>query len=58
MILTSIDVESLYRLIPHTKGLGAVEYYLKKRGTQYDRHNDFVTDLLNFILTHKYSISY
>lgn len=52
--LASLDVESLYMNVSHALGIKAVHYFLDSRGIQYKQHNDFVIQLLKFLLTHNY----
>lgn len=49
--LVGIDVESLYTLIPHDCGLRAVAHFLEKKYPLLAAQNEFITELLEFMLT-------
>lgn len=53
-LLGSIDVEALYSSIPHEAGLKAVEYYLNMRGRHLSLQNEFILQLLAFVLEHNF----
>lgn len=53
--LACLDIESLYTSILHDVGLHAVKDTLKQRGQQFQVHNVFVIELLEYILKHNYS---
>ncbi|KAM9305433.1 uncharacterized protein PAF06_013989 [Gastrophryne carolinensis] len=53
-LLASIDVESLYTSIPHTVGLEAVKQTLEEVGPCDAHYNEFVVELLEFVLTNNY----
>ncbi|XP_056416174.1 immunoglobulin superfamily member 3 [Hyla sarda] len=53
-MLASIDVESLYTNIRHDLGITAVKKFLNTRSIHFKTHNEFVIDLLTFVLTHNY----
>lgn len=46
----SLDVEALYCSIPHKSGLAVVKTFLGKSGTENLAYNEFVLELLDFIL--------
>lgn len=52
--LVALDVESLYNIIPHNRGISVIKKLIRERGPQYDTYGDFVLDLLRFILTRNY----
>lgn len=49
-ILVGIDVESLYTSIPHKWGIKAVQYFLDSKFFQLAAQNEFIVDLLQFML--------
>ncbi|XP_068129502.1 extracellular calcium-sensing receptor-like [Hyperolius riggenbachi] len=49
-LLVGIDVESLYTSIPHEKGVGATRFFLQDAHAGFRCHNEFVAELLEFIL--------
>lgn len=49
--LVAVDVEALYNSIPHSQGIHVTEWFLSKRGQSAHRYNQFVLELLHFILT-------
>ncbi|XP_053571737.1 LOW QUALITY PROTEIN: polycystic kidney disease protein 1-like 1 [Bombina bombina] len=55
-LLVAIDVESLYSSIPHDKGVEVIKYFLIQRGSEYDKHTNFILELLSFILKHNYFV--
>ncbi|XP_073465040.1 uncharacterized protein [Aquarana catesbeiana] len=50
--MVALDVESLYNTIPHGTGIEVISKSLQDRGPNSEAYNQFVVDLLNFILTH------
>lgn len=48
--LVSLDVEALYNSIPHTRGVGVVEGFISLSGESSPAYNQFILDLLRFIL--------
>lgn len=50
--LVTLDVEALYSSIPHRLGLKAVQFFLNQMDIKWHEHNNFILELLNFILTH------
>lgn len=53
-ILGSIDVEALYFSIPHEAGLRAANYFFTSRGAHLQEHNQFVLELMEFVLRNNY----
>lgn len=51
-ILVGIDVESLYTSIPHNWGLKAVHHFLDHKFPLLATQNEFIVDLLQFMLEH------
>lgn len=51
-----MDVECLYSNIQHHLGLKATKHYLYTKSLNFFEHNDFVTTILEFLLTHNYFI--
>lgn len=51
-ILVTIDVEALYSLIPHDKGLVGIMHILHTKATHEQAYNEFIIPLLEFILKH------
>lgn len=54
--LTSLDVELLYMNISHELGFKAVCPFLESKGVQYKTHNEFILQLLGFLLSYNYFI--
>ncbi|CAJ0945100.1 unnamed protein product [Ranitomeya imitator] len=50
--LASIDIEALYSSIPHEAGIEGVRYFLQQRSVACWEHNEFVLNILRYILTH------
>ncbi|KAM9296202.1 collagen alpha-1(XX) chain [Gastrophryne carolinensis] len=53
-LLVSVDVESLYTSIPHMVGLLAVEETLEMLGPGDAAYNEFVVELLEFVLMNNF----
>lgn len=53
-LLVTIDVESLYSNIPHSKGIQTVKEFILELNTDQQESGAFILDLLRFILTHNY----
>lgn len=51
-ILVSVEVKVLYSSIPHSNGINMARSFLKERGIESKHYNNFVVELLEFILTH------
>lgn len=51
-ILVTIDVESLYNSIPHDLGVAAVGHVLRQKATTEWKFNNFILEMLDFILRH------
>lgn len=49
-LLVGIDVESLYTSIPHECGIQAVQHFLDSKFPQLAAQNEFIVDLLLFML--------
>lgn len=52
--LVTADVASLYTVIPHSLGLFAVEYYLRRDSALFDEQICFIMQLLHFVATRNY----
>ncbi|CAH2276248.1 Hypothetical predicted protein [Pelobates cultripes] len=52
--LCSLDVEFLYSSIPLEGAIQHVQFYLEKRGTDYQSQSSLILNLLEFILLHNY----
>lgn len=50
--LVAIDVEALYCLIPHSKGIKMVKSFLWDKSQTQWPYNQFILDVFKFILTH------
>lgn len=51
-LLVGIDVESLYTSIPHGWGLKAVYHFLECKFPSLASQNEFIVDMLKFMLEH------
>ena len=53
-IMATVDVTSLYTNIPHPHGLSSLEHFLNKRPPHFLPSTQFLIQVTQFILTHKY----
>lgn len=53
-IMATADVASLYTIISHSDGFGAVELFLKRDVRLLSIQKDFVLSLLKFAISHNF----
>lgn len=54
VLLVGIDVKSLYTSIPHQRGIAAVVHFLEQDNSLIGAQNEFVAELLEFMLNNNF----